>query len=215
MSVAVPAPIAFFNCAFVKPGVDPRTLVDDVRTHYEARRLPFSLRFRSPTPRLDAESLRAIGLADAGTSPLMVVDAGAIAAPAGFEIRTVDAPSWEPHVRTVADGFGMPRDLLRELFTPALLDSGVYAGFVLVLDGEVVSTAALIVTDDVAGVYNVATPASWRGRGFGEAVTRAAVAEGARRGCRLATLQASEMGLPIYERMGFRTVTHWDTATSP
>jgi hypothetical protein len=34
---------------------------------------------------------------------------------------------------------------------------------------------------------------------------------GRRRGCALATLQASEMGYPVYERMGFRTAVRWLT----
>jgi predicted acetyltransferase len=67
----------------------------------------------------------------------------------------------------------------------------------------------------VAGIYNVATPAAFRNRGLGEATTRAAVAEGQRRGCVMSTLQASEMGYPIYERMGFRTATTWTSLTSP
>jgi ribosomal protein S18 acetylase RimI-like enzyme len=78
-----------------------------------------------------------------------------------------------------------------------------------------VASSALIVIDGVAGVHYVGTLASHRRRGFGEAMTRHAVDEGAQAGCRSATLQASEMGQPIYERMGFRVVTQYKTFVRP
>ncbi|MDP9327096.1 MAG: hypothetical protein M3P10_02695, partial [Actinomycetota bacterium] len=55
--------------------------------------------------------------------------------------------------------------------------------------------------------YGVATLAEVRGRGYGEAVTWAATR------CRPslpATLQASDMGKSVYERMGYRNMTTFD-----
>ena len=65
------------------------------------------------------------------------------------------------------------------------------------------TTALLSCTGRTAGVYNVATLATQRGRGFGAAATWAVVAEGARRGCTHAALQSSPDGYPIYRAMGF------------
>ena len=84
----------------------------------------------------------------------------------------------------------------------------MYTGF---LDGEPVATSALFMSNHVAGVYNVATLNAYRRRGFGEAMTWHAVREGAAAGCGMASLQASEMGRPIYERMGFRLVAGYKT----
>jgi len=67
----------------------------------------------------------------------------------------------------------------------------------------------------VAGVYNVATLAAYRRRGLGEGMTAHAAQEGARAGCRMASLQSSEMGLPVYTRMGFRTVAGYRTFVRP
>jgi GNAT superfamily N-acetyltransferase len=113
----------------------------------------------------------------------------------------------------MAEGFGMPTDLVRQLLDVSLLATEGYAAVLAFVDGAPASTAALMVTDDIAGIYNVATPDRFRRRGLGEATTRAAVAEGARRGCTVTTLQASEMGYPTYERMGYRTVARWLTFT--
>lgn len=106
------------------------------------------------------------------------------------------------HIATIADGFGMPLDLVESVIPADLATSRDYAGFNAYLDGTVVSTSALVVTDGVAGVYNVATPEAYRGRGFGGATTRAAIAEGLRRRCTYTTLQTSEMGYPLYAEMG-------------
>jgi predicted acetyltransferase len=66
-----------------------------------------------------------------------------------------------------------------------------------------------------AGIYNVATLPSHRKRGYGEAMTWRAVAGGAAAGCDVAILQASQMGRPIYERMGFRLVAPYRTFHRP
>ncbi len=50
---------------------------------------------------------------------------------------------------------------------------------------------------------------SARRRGYGAAMTARVVADGVDAGCDVAALQASEMGRPIYERQGFRTVVHY------
>lgn len=74
------------------------------------------------------------------------------------------------------------------------------------LGGTPAATASLMVAGGAAGIYNVATLEPARRRGIGAALTAAVVRRGAERGLELATLQASSMGRPIYERLGFRYV---------
>lgn len=74
------------------------------------------------------------------------------------------------------------------------------------LDGAPVATASLVIAGGAAGIYNVATLEPVRRRGIGAALTTAVVRRGAERGMELATLQASTMGRPIYERLGFHFV---------
>src|SRR6185369_4396008 len=109
-----------------------------------------------------------------------------------------------PTADVVAAGFGLPVDLCHRVISKTLIDTPGVAVFTGLIERQPVSTAMLAVTDGVAGVYNVATADPNRGRGYGAALTWAAVAEGARRGCRIASLQSSPLGLPVYERMGFR-----------
>jgi len=72
--------------------------------------------------------------------------------------------------------------------------------------GRAVACASLIVAGGSAGLYNVATIEAARGRGIGAAVSAAALREALERRVPIATLQASEMGYRVYERLGFREV---------
>jgi ribosomal protein S18 acetylase RimI-like enzyme len=79
-----------------------------------------------------------------------------------------------------------------------------FAGYVGYVDGEPVSTAAVIAGGGVLGVYNVATTPGHQRRGYAEAVMRYALAQ---HGTGPVILQSTPAGLRMYERMGFRTVT--------
>jgi GNAT superfamily N-acetyltransferase len=78
--------------------------------------------------------------------------------------------------------------------------------FIGTLDGEPVSISLLVMHEKVAGVYNVATLDKARGKGIGTALTREPLLFAKRMGYGHAVLEASEMGYPIYERLGFRKV---------
>ena len=136
----------------------------------------------------------------------------AITMPDGLEVRAADGvQTLQHHVDVVTAAFGMPLAFAEQLLSPRLLrlpDLTLYVGYV---DGEPVATSALVATHRVAGVYNVACLPSHRKRGYGEAMTWHAVRSGADIGCIMASLQASEMGRPVYERMGFRLVAPYRT----
>lgn len=82
------------------------------------------------------------------------------------------------------------------------------------LDERPVGTSIAIRTGDVAGVYGVGTIPEARRRGVGTAISWAAVAAGRAWGCQTIVLQATEMGLPVYASMGFRTVARYAMFTT-
>jgi ribosomal protein S18 acetylase RimI-like enzyme len=101
----------------------------------------------------------------------------------------------------------LPGAVTQSLFgAPARAEAGTRL-VVAYVDGAPAATALLLPSDGVAGVYWVATARAMRGRGLGEACTRAVTHAGFAMGARFATLQASEMGAPLYARLGF--VTRW------
>ncbi|MFI1198259.1 GNAT family N-acetyltransferase [Streptomyces sp. NPDC020883] len=72
-------------------------------------------------------------------------------------------------------------------------------------DGVPVACAATVAADGRLFVALVATAPEWQHRGYGEAVTRKALYEGARAtGLTRATLHATPAGAPVYRRIGFQ-----------
>ncbi len=133
-----------------------------------------------------------------------------------LEIRRVtDAASLDEHVRTAAAGFEIPESLMRSVMPLAVLGAEEATFYVGYTDGRPVTTGAGVRTGSTIGVYSIATLPDVRGHGYGAAMTRRVVADGAAAGCDVAILQASAMGFPIYERLGYRTVVEYMAYVEP
>jgi GNAT superfamily N-acetyltransferase len=134
----------------------------------------------------------------------------------GYEIVRLDrAAQLDDHIRATALGLGMPEPWARSLIRASVLGTpgvSMYTGYA---DGEAVTTGVGFRTGRTIGVYNIATVPAARRHGYGEAMTRRIADDGVRAGCDVATLQASPMGLPIYERMGYRTVVQYRGYVEP
>jgi ribosomal protein S18 acetylase RimI-like enzyme len=74
------------------------------------------------------------------------------------------------------------------------------------LDGEAVATARVSGHGAVADIMGVETRPEHRRRGYGTAMTWAAVGAARGMGCGAFLLTATEMGFPVYVRMGFSQV---------
>lgn len=105
--------------------------------------------------------------------------------------------------------FGFPVQLAPVVFTADLLGLPEVELFLGRVDGEPAACSMLFATGDVAGIYWVGVEERFRQRGFGAAVTGHAMAAGRKRGLRVASLQASKMGEPVYRRMGFEILRHY------
>lgn len=212
-------PIAQFNWAFVtRPLVDPQRQIGDAIAYFDDRALPFIVRLREGVDAAAERTAEALGLPYSDTVPGMVLtDMGAQSpSPEGLDIRgAATRAEFDEHVETLALGFDMPLSSARAFLSPrtlAIPDLRFYTGYA---DNVPVATSALFVSHRTAGIYNVSTHPDHRGRGIGEAMTRRCVRDGAAAGCLIASLQASEMGKPVYERIGFRTVAPYRTFHRP
>ncbi|MFD4633496.1 GNAT family N-acetyltransferase [Streptomyces sp. NPDC058284] len=118
----------------------------------------------------------------------------------------------DDHLRAYADlqscAYGFPLEEGRDgLVGSAHWKSGVYA--YLAMRGDVpVACAATVEADGRLFVAFVATDPQWQRKGYGEAVTRKALHEGAAAtGLTRATLHATVAGAPVYPRIGFEPNT--------
>ncbi|MFD5696960.1 GNAT family N-acetyltransferase [Streptomyces lasiicapitis] len=114
----------------------------------------------------------------------------------------------DEHLEAYADlqshAYGFPLEAGRVgLVGSAYWKSEMYA--YLAMRGDVpVACAATVAAEGRLFVAFVATDPDWQRRGYGEAVTRKALHEGARAtGLTRATLHATEAGAPVYPRIGF------------
>jgi GNAT superfamily N-acetyltransferase len=199
-------PFAFFNAIFVTSAVtdgaaDLSAALDCIR----AEQLPFVVHVRADRP-ADVAAARALGLTGDERLPCFALEPGtAPSAPEGLEIVRVDGESFDGFLDAMVAGFDMPRALGMQLFPPNVLDAPGVRGYLGRVSGQPVATAVGVRTDDVMGIYSVATVPEARGRGYGTALTWATMAD-ADPPLRACVLQASAMGRPVYERMGFRLV---------
>ncbi len=192
--------------------------------HARERGDQFVVRLRDGLDDRFIATLTQAGLAPAGQetwTPGMVafpIDHDAIAQPAapGLEIRRViDAAGIDAHRQVVTAGFGSDPAVARGTACPDLIarpECVVYVGYT---DGAPVVSGLGWRTGRSIGVYSIATIESARRRGYGAAMTAHVVADGVIAGCDVAALQASDMGRPIYERLGFRTVVRYAAYVDP
>jgi ribosomal protein S18 acetylase RimI-like enzyme len=104
---------------------------------------------------------------------------------------------------------GRPFDAARHFASPDVLLASHVSGFVAYLDGRPASAAMIVATGRAAGLFEVATSTAARKRGLGELVSRAATRAGFEDGAEVVTLQATALGEPVYQRIGFETFTNY------
>ena len=127
--------------------------------------------------------------------------------------RIVDDQGRRDYLHVVSAGWNvdaMPVPLQEKvLFSLASLDSPQVAVYVAYLDDQPASGCMTYVSDGCAGLYWASTLPSARGKGLAKATFAAACRDGFDMGAQVATAQASAVGAPIWQRLGFEVVTHY------
>ncbi|WP_309094844.1 GNAT family N-acetyltransferase [Streptomyces sp.] len=153
------------------------------------------------------EAADAAGLAYAFPGTGMAADLPSLPEPAHPELtftRVTDDERLRAYADLNARAYGFPLEDGRDgLAGSALWKSGVHA-YLGLRDGVPVTCAATVAAQGRLFVILVATDPACERRGYGEAVTRKALYEGARAtGLTRATLHATAVGAPVYPRIGF------------
>lgn len=152
-----------------------------------------------------SDVLSAHGHALDATPTAMVCDPAKVEPPTAGELELLPEPSFAQVAEINDRAYGYSD----QPFTRALgqvPSDGVHL-YVASVDGE---PAACLVAEDHhgtdCGIYWVATLSEARGRGLAGALMRQALVDASERGCRTSTLQATKLGQPVYERVGYRSI---------
>jgi GNAT superfamily N-acetyltransferase len=140
------------------------------------------------------------------------------ATPAAMLLDLAGLPDPDPHeldwdrratladvarVNDLAYGFERPTFGAAMTALPADVPLRLYQARV---DGEPVSVLGTIDEGDDCGIYLVATLKEHRGNGLSRRLLHLAVAEARERGLRTSSLQATKLGQPVYEGLGYEAI---------
>lgn len=157
----------------------------------------------------------ALGLSHTEVIPGMVVRPDSfVEARAEIEIGPIAQGEIDETNRVLAASFEAPVELFSR-FSEAVQRVAEARWYVARAEGRVASTAVGFAGDEAVGIFNVATPSQYRGRGYGAAVTSYALREGFDDGAGFGYLQSSTIGHGVYQRLGFRDVEEYTLLTRP
>jgi GNAT superfamily N-acetyltransferase len=210
-------PGAYLNCVVrVNPAVAAAEVLQRATDFFAERNRGFTVITRAS---IDAD-LEASMAAESRyelqvDSPCMWVNAR-VATPVIANGLRLEAMATEAHVhdaiRVLSPAYallGMPDTEIHKLFAhPQRLLSSPKRGCVIYRNDEPVATALVIQSGRAAGIYWVGTSPSAQRMGLASVCTAWVTNTAFDAGAEVVNLQASTMGAPVYERMGFRPYDH-------
>ena len=112
-------------------------------------------------------------------------------------------------------GFEIPQAVCRDIYSLEQAWAGAFQGYVGYADGLPVCTTATVISNDLVGLYSVATAPNCRRRGYAEAIMRQVLRQAREcTGIEATALQSTDAGFRLYERMGYRKVTSFSVYIS-
>lgn len=130
-----------------------------------------------------------------------------------LNVVKIDNDQLDEWVKTVCAAYSIPAIAQFKLFVDYLVQrasSDQLHFFIGYYEEKPVATSLIIDHADVVGLHWVGVVASCRVRGFGHAVSLAALSDAQKRSKKQAILLASDMGESLYKKIGFTTYANYD-----
>jgi ribosomal protein S18 acetylase RimI-like enzyme len=208
--VATDIPFAPFN-GVVRAHLQSETVASTITStlqHFARHHVPMLWLITPSTEPPDlANHLIALGLTHRGDEPAMAIDLHALPTDLHLPIRFTLEPVNDLSTLRSWCGFIEQAVIAEALFawgqTLGFAPDREIIHFLGWLDGRAVATATLVLDGGVAGIYNVMTVPDVQRRGIGALMTVRPLELARARGYHLGVLQSSQMGYPLYRRLGF------------
>ena len=212
-------PVAFNGVARLDPRVSAAETLRRADAWFASRERGYSVLVCDREGRDDdlRAAVEAAGYLKTSEPPEMVLrqPLPSTAVPTGIELRWVDdRRAFEQFLAVCSEAYGaigMPPGVVEEAIVDLDAFTSPWIHSVVALDREQpLAAAQVLLSHGIAGIYWVGTVPDARGRGLGEAVTRAVARRALDLGAAAVTLQASAQGEPIYRRLGFVTLYRYE-----
>lgn len=194
---------ADFNMAAVLRSA-PAALLHAYVDEIEQRGLGAVLLLDEDAPHL-AEAARARGLGPVGRVPVMSWREGQLSThPSAHTVRRGRESDVPGAIAAMADAFSLDESALGRVTPPEVVSAGTDL-WIAEADGAAVGSCFFVRSGTHVGVYSMATRKAFQRRGIGRAILETAMRHYLEDGVTTFTLEATAEGLPLYERVGFRT----------
>jgi GNAT superfamily N-acetyltransferase len=203
------APAADLNCAVIHGGPDPESRLREFMDRVHVRDLPVTVILAEAVADALAPAAAELGLALSGRMPLMLRGAQAPEPGSGrFHVsRITSAADCGAAVALTAAAFNLAPEVVAAAMPPTAFE-GMGLDYFLVRDddGNAVSSGATTRHGSIIGVWDMATAPDRQRQGAGRTLLDHVLAYHLDRDAGHFFLGATEVGRPLYERVGFRAI---------
>ena len=202
-------PVADLNCAVIDVGPQAEERLREFGQVIRTRNLPIIVFLPDRISDQLALIARDLNLQHAGYVPLMTYHPQNTHPESGnYRVERIDTePDLKEANGLVASAFGLPPESVNRAFGPPLLDGPGVAVFLARQNGHAISAVQTTRAGSIVGIWAMATAPEHQRKGAGRALLEHAIAYHCERGANLFYLIATDAGKPLYERIGFRTVS--------
>ncbi len=210
-----PSNIPVFNAAglFSDGLIAPPTL-DAVGAYFRQMAHPYSVMILDGLVPGAAQRLDDLGYVQVDSMPAMWLDNIDIALQQGsrptdpVEVKRVEEGIERATFRSVLlQVFDMPTQEVEIILADEAFDVPNIRHYIARAEESTVGTASVVIGGEIAGIWNVGTLTQHRRRGIALQMMYRALAEAHDAGCRSSMLLASRDGTPLYEGLGYSTLS--------
>ncbi len=201
-------PLADFNMLILGPDRDAEAFLTRSVARTKARGLPLTAMMSPHVASALAPVAARLGLEAVGSSPLMVLRAGARVRPTRpmKVTRALGAELVGIAGDLVAAAFDVPRDAVARCIDAGLTETAGVEAYIAWGDDGPMSAVSVTATGNTAGISLMATLPEHQGKGAGRALLTQVMDDYRNRGVQRFHLGATEAGRPLYTSLGFEPI---------